>query len=88
MDGLHKSEGDFSKSWASEGESIRGFINFDMVVPNKRPKSKVLGLEAWDDFYMGCGSSTKNYKELLLIIVIYLKHTRFKAMKKYVRSCL
>jgi hypothetical protein len=48
----------------SEGESIRGFINLDMVVPNERPKGKVLDLEAWDDFYIGCGSSTKNYKEL------------------------
>ena len=36
----------------SEGESIRGFINLDMVVSNERPKGKVLDLEAWDDFYI------------------------------------
>ena len=34
----------------SESESIRGFINLDMVVPNERPEGKVLDLEAWDDY--------------------------------------
>ena len=33
----------------SEGEYIRGFINLDMVVPNERPKCKVLNLDACDD---------------------------------------